>query len=156
MTQQPRVIFVEDIFIGHEPQWASEPNPSLVKAAALQGLGRAQASQCSIRLYDQGCFHKLYEIEIDGRRFIMRVALPVDPYWKTISERATMEFVRTRTETPLPRVFEHRAQEDNALGFEWMLMEFMPGNQLDQVWRRLPMAKKEELVKQLATYQCQL
>ncbi|KAK3709698.1 hypothetical protein LTR37_010725 [Vermiconidia calcicola] len=86
----------------------------------------------------------------------MRVALPVDPHRKTASEVATMEFLRLNTDIPVQKIIAHDSSNENVLGFEWILMEFIAGQSLHSAWREMPMTKKELLVKQLALYQSQL
>jgi hypothetical protein len=44
----------------------------------------------------------------------------------------------------------------NELGFEWSLMELMPGVPLGKRWRKMSWVAKETIVRQLAGYQAQL
>jgi aminoglycoside phosphotransferase len=66
----------------------------------------------------------------------MRVSLPVDPRYKTESEVATTEFVRQKTSLPVPRIIAFDSHE-NELGFEWILMDMMPGLTLRKRWRKM-------------------
>jgi hypothetical protein len=59
-------------------------------------------------------------------------------------------------EMPVPRVLAYDATNDNALGFAWILMEFVPGVTCHEAWRHMSMEKKETLVLQLARYQARL
>ncbi|KAI1763455.1 hypothetical protein GGR53DRAFT_497612 [Hypoxylon sp. FL1150] len=63
------------------------------------------------------------------RRVIMKVGLPTLPEVKTLSEVATMRFVKHRAGIPAPRVYMYNAAttSNNELGYEWILMEYMPG-----------------------------
>jgi hypothetical protein len=67
-----------------------------------------------------------------------------------------MEYIRSFTKIPVPNVVAYDSSNQNALGFEWILMEFMHGTPLAERWRELPMTTKERLVRQLACYQAQL
>ena len=58
---------------------------------------------------------------------VMRVALPVDPHRKTASEVATLQFVREQTDIPILKVIAHDASNENALGFEWLLLHLVHG-----------------------------
>ena len=84
-----------------------------------------------------------------------RISLPVDPRYKTLSEVATLDFVRQNTETPVPMVSAFDASNDNDLGFEWMLMEMMPGVPLADVWWTTSRSAKQKLVKDVALFTAQ-
>lgn len=64
----------------------------------------------------------------------LRVSLPLDPYFKTASEVATLAVVHDRTSIPTPTVSAFDASFNNDLGFEWMLMERLPGQNLESAW----------------------
>lgn len=61
-----------------------------------------------------------------------------------------MEFVRDRTDPPVPRVLAFEPSHKNDLGFEWAMMEKMPGRPLCEQWNYMTWDQKEELVKRLA------
>ncbi|KAI1781012.1 hypothetical protein F4818DRAFT_436206 [Hypoxylon cercidicola] len=63
----------------------------------------------------------------------MRIALPVLPGIKVMSEVTTMQFVRRRTNIPVPQVYMYNASSTNQLGYEWILMEHMPGQPFAEV-----------------------
>lgn len=86
----------------------------------------------------------------------MRVSLPVDPMHKTLSEVATLQFVRANTDILVPRVIAFDASYQNELGFEWILMELMPGHPYGNKWTTLPCTAKETMVKRLAHFSAQL
>ena len=140
--------------LGFEPYWTAEPKIDVIEKIARQKLGWPQ--RCSVRVFAQGAFNKLYEIRCENRGFLMRVSLPVDPRCKTVSEVATLELVRQYTEIPAPKVIAFDASNDNELGFEWMLMEKMPGQPLGERWKEMSFATKQTLVKRLALLVAQL
>lgn len=80
----------------------------------------------------------------------MRVALPVDPFFKTESEVATMDYVRRHSSLPAPRVVAYSASASNELGFEWILMEKIDGVPLEAVWGTMPFKAKMDLTAELA------
>jgi hypothetical protein len=45
---------------------------------------------CAVAFFTEGAFNKLYLICSNDRSYLMRVALPVDPCWKTLSELVTL------------------------------------------------------------------
>ncbi len=138
----------ESTCFGYEPRWTVEPSLEIITDLASRHLGEAQA--CSVKFFGQGAFNKLYTIQYGEDEYMMRVSLPVDPHYKTLSEVATLSFVREKSKIPVPKVVAHDASNDNKLGFEWILMERMPGQSLEERWRSMPWTAKEELVKTVA------
>jgi aminoglycoside phosphotransferase (APT) family kinase protein len=139
-----------------QPRWTVEPDLSHIERIARRELHLDDAAACVAEFFAQGGFNKLYLITTNGGKWLMRVALPVDPYRKTASEVSTMRFVRKNTSIPVPDVVAHEASNDNDLRFEWILMQFMPGVELEKHWRQLSMQQKEDMTKKLAQYQAEL
>ncbi|KAF2096736.1 kinase-like protein [Rhizodiscina lignyota] len=145
----------EEGLLHYEPNWSEETDISTIRAICRRTLALPE-SECQVELYSEGGFNKLYKVISAQGTFMMRVALPVDPKHKTLSGIATMEFARRNSKCPVPRVVAYDASADNELGFEWILMEFIPGKPLYDVWWTIPWSTKEKLVKQLALYAAQL
>ncbi|KAI9807252.1 MAG: hypothetical protein M1826_004568 [Phylliscum demangeonii] len=146
--------------VGLKPKWVTEPSIEVIEILARKHLSLQPADRCDVVFHAKaGLFHKLFRVIPSGgvgSGYIMRVALPVDPYYQTSSEVATMEYVRSFTTIPIPKVIASDSSNSNLLGFAWILMEFVHGTPLEECWWDLPMAAKERLVKQLAEYQSQL
>jgi hypothetical protein len=152
MSRQHGLEWVED-FPDLEPRWTVEPSLSVIEAIARQHLQWQQAAQCTVTFHVEGAFNKLYKVDAeDGRQALMRVALPVDPHFKTASEVATINFIRQKTHISVPEIIAFDASNSNELGFEWILMELMPGKPLCEVWRGLFMQKKEGLIREIASF----
>ncbi|KAI9831271.1 MAG: hypothetical protein M1826_003710 [Phylliscum demangeonii] len=146
-----------------QPRWVREPSTKVIESLARKHLSIPPADRCLVVVHDdgEGFFHKLFRVIPGGggsadSGYFMRVALPVDPHHQTASEVATMDYVRSFTTIPVPKVVAYDSSNRNALGFEWILMEAGPGTALEECWEQLPMAAKEQLVRQLADYQAQL
>lgn len=90
------------------------------------------------------------------RRFILRVSLPVDPRNKTLGEAATLDLVRQKTDIPVPRVIAFDETRNNEIGYEWLLMDCMPGVPAYYRWRKMSMREKEVLTVRVADFQAQL
>eukprot|EP00172_Hildenbrandia_rubra_P004331 Plantae.Rhodophyta-Hildenbrandia_rubra.ctg8536.p1 GENE.Plantae.Rhodophyta-Hildenbrandia_rubra.ctg8536~~Plantae.Rhodophyta-Hildenbrandia_rubra.ctg8536.p1 ORF type:complete len:487 (-),score=48.39 Plantae.Rhodophyta-Hildenbrandia_rubra.ctg8536:528-1988(-) len=140
--------------LGFEPSWTIEPRIDVVEDIARQKLGQPQS--CSVEFFSQGGFNKLYVVRCEKGEFMMRVSLPVDPWRKTLSEVSTIDFVRQNTDIPVPKIVAFDASKDNELGFEWILMERMPGKPLVEHWRTMSLTTKQALVKRLALFAAQL
>ncbi|KAJ4410678.1 hypothetical protein N0V82_009157 [Gnomoniopsis sp. IMI 355080] len=86
----------------------------------------------------------------------MRVSLPVHPHYKTRGEIATLRWVRDTTDIPVPKIIAFQDSNDNEIGFEWILMDRMPGTPLYRRWRTMSMTQKVALTNRVAEFQAQL
>lgn len=139
------------------PRWEFEPSHEAIKTVCCQQLKVDNKSDCTISFYAAGAFNKLYLIDIKGRdKLLIRISLPVDPGHKTLGEVATLRFLSARTNIPVPEVIAFENSSNNAIGFEWMIMQLVPGTSAYHQWRKLPMTKKTALVNRIAEYQATL
>jgi hypothetical protein len=141
---------------GLEPRWTKEPDVDAMSSIARKHLGHDEDVPIDVVFYAQGAFNKLYKISAAGSVCLMRVSLPVYPRLKTHSEVSTINFVRHETDIPVPRIIAFDAESQNELGFEWIMMEMMPGVSLRKRWRKMTWETKETIVRQLVDYQAQL
>ncbi|KAN0081905.1 Phosphotransferase enzyme family domain containing protein [Elaphomyces granulatus] len=132
-----------------EPQWTIEPNESTICTIEQD---RSQGQKVVVSFLTQGAFNKIYNLQVGNQTFIMRVSLPVDPQYKTLSEVATLDWVQRFTSLPVPVVISYQANQDNPLGFEWILMEKMPGKRLADAWMSMQFSAKEQLVRKFVAY----
>ncbi|KAH7411973.1 kinase-like domain-containing protein [Phaeosphaeria sp. MPI-PUGE-AT-0046c] len=155
MSDQEGLEWVNTTF-GLEPRWTKEPDVDIIRNLARKHLGHDDEVQIDVTFYAQGAFNKLYKIQAAGSACLMRVALPVCPHLKTESEVATINFVRDHVDIPAPHILAYDSASHNDLGFEWILMELMPGDTLRKRWRKMSWNTKATVVKQLAQYQARL
>lgn len=132
-----------------EPQWTVDPDLGAIKQT-IQSL--RPFSTVQVTFLTQGAFNKLYDVKIDNEVFIIRVSLPVDPYYKTMSEVSTMDWISRTASIPVPRVITYQSSRESPIGFEWIIMTKMPGKPLKEIWRSLPFSAKTDLVEQFAAY----
>lgn len=111
---------------------------------------------CDISFYAEGAFNKLYLVQTSQRRLLMRISLPVYPRSKTRGEVTTLRFLRRETDVPVPEVIAFDDSCNNEIGFEWILMELMPGVSAYKKWRTLTMSQKVALVQRVAELQAQI
>lgn len=105
----------------------------------------------TITFLAQGGFNKVYTVSSPHNEdLILRIALSVDPRFKTLSEVATMEWMLHNTSALIPRVLRYGESRMNIVGFEWILMVESPGRHLGDVWHTIPYTAKEALVKRIA------
>ena len=55
---------------------------------------------------------------ISSHQYILRVTWPVEPFYKTASEVATLSYLREHTTIPVPGVIAHSSSAENELGCE--------------------------------------
>lgn len=136
-----------------EPRWAREPSVAAIETVCRRKLG----VDCDVSFYAAGAFNKLYLVRSqDGNKSLMRVSLPVHPGQKTRGEVATLRWLRRWTDVPVPSVLAFDDSSDNEIGFEWILMELMPGKPAYGQWRRMSMAQKEALTEDIAGLYAQI
>ena len=133
---------------GSSPKWAFEPSLKAVAEAVYDHikLSSAEVADASIELFNQGAFNKLYTIICPRGAYLVRLTLPVDPVYKTASEVATLDMISKYTSIPVPTVFGYEISRANPTGFEWMLMDRMPGVTLDKAWPGMTWPAKYRLV----------
>lgn len=139
------------------PQWTREPSIAAIEDVCRQQLAIPSEDPCTVTYHASGLFNKLYIVNYTrGPDLIIRVSLPVYPHHKTRAEVATLRWVRKNTRVPVPEVFGFDDSNDNEIGYEWILMEFMQGVSAYKRWRTMPMEQKVALTKQVAAFQAEL
>lgn len=154
-SKQHRLESIEwvDTLLGIEPRWNRQPKIEAVKHV-LQSL--YPACIVDVTFLAQGAFNKVYTAAIGDEDLIMRVTLPVDPQHKTLSEVATLDWIRRTTSIPVPQVIAHQPSRENSIGLEWILMTKVPGKNLADRWRSLSFDTKSNLVRELAAHSASL
>ncbi|EEU34675.1 uncharacterized protein NECHADRAFT_17767, partial [Fusarium vanettenii 77-13-4] len=134
--------------------WRAEPDIEKIKST-LRSLWPSSTVQ--VAFFAQGAFNKLYHVIVEGPPPLMlRISLPVDPRYKTLSEVATIRWVNTVTTIPLPQVITYSSSLDSALGFEWILMTRLDGTSLSSAWTHIDFSTKTALVRQFASFTASL
>ncbi|KAI0406155.1 kinase-like protein [Xylaria palmicola] len=139
-----------------EPHWTREPSISAIESVSRQHLNIPSEHLCSVAFFAAGVFNKLYRVDYAGQSLIMRLSLPVYPHHKTRGEVATLRWLRLNSTAPVPKVVAFDDCNDNEIGFEWILMELMPGFPAQQRWRTMSMEKKVALTGRIAEIQAEL
>jgi aminoglycoside phosphotransferase (APT) family kinase protein len=150
--RQPHLFWKAGLW-GPIPTWTKSPDLSIIESLSRRYLSSI-APVLAVEFLGEGAFNKLYTIATPDRKaYVFRVSLPVEPFYKTVSEVATLAYIRQYTSIPVPEVIAYSATVDNELGFEWILMEKVPGVSLRDVWSSgMGEAAKEEVVKTVARY----
>ncbi|KAL3425182.1 hypothetical protein PVAG01_04463 [Phlyctema vagabunda] len=116
------------------------------------------ASQCvSIEKYPDGMYNKAMLLTMDnGTQVVAKIPNPNagQPQFTTASEVATMDFVRNVLKTPVPKVFAWSSKaKENPVGAEYIIMEKVPGIELERVWPTMKTEDRLTVVQTIAKYQ---
>jgi aminoglycoside phosphotransferase (APT) family kinase protein len=154
-VNEPAAEWVQGSLGDWEPRWKQEPSLPAMQLLLSETLG-VPLTAIQLVFLAQGAFNKVYEVSVDGKLlYVLRIALPVEPHDKTLSEVATLSFVREITSLA-PRVEAYCAHATEAFPFEWILMERKPGRPLADAWGSMTWAQKEALVREVAELQAKL
>jgi predicted Ser/Thr protein kinase len=135
---------------GPELRWAVKPDRTAILRTIRTALNLQEP--CSIKFLAQGGFNKVYIVSSADQEVVARVALPVMPKDKTLSEVAVLNWVRQNTSLPVPRVLAYDADRFNPIGFEWIAMEKAEGKPWREVWKDLDKSARETIVRQVAHF----
>ena len=132
----------------------------------VDGLCRLAAESVNQNLTDvlslsklaEGGFNRTFVISLrDGRQMVARVPFPVTApkYYAVASEVATIEYLRT-CGIPVPEIYGYSADSDNVAGTPYILMEFIRGPKLSEVWRDLRDEEVISVVRQLTQLEARM
>lgn len=138
------------------PFWTRQPSIETIETVCRRSLSISDNANCSISFHAEGAFNKLYLVRTDEQSLLIRISLPVCPHDKTRGEVTTLRWLAENTTIPIPKVVAFDDTSRNEIGFEWILMELMPGVSAWKQWRSLTMAQKVFLTQQIAEFQAQL
>ncbi|KAF9768668.1 hypothetical protein IL306_013978 [Fusarium sp. DS 682] len=138
------------------PVWTRDPCISAIETVSRQQLKIASENPCTVTFHAAGLLNKVYFVRTEESTLIMRVTLPVYPRHKTRAEVVTLKWVRENTSVPVPIIFAFDDSNNNEIGFEWILMEFMQGTSARKRWRTMSMEQKIALTKRFAVFQFEL
>jgi hypothetical protein len=110
---------------GREPRWASKPDKNTIKEAAKAAIGLPDSSE--VKLLAKGVFNRLYIVASDDKEVVVRVTLPIYPKWKTLGEVAILQWVAQNSSLPVPQGLAYNIDRSNPVGFEWIMMDKVPG-----------------------------
>ncbi|KAI1947423.1 hypothetical protein LOZ53_006289 [Ophidiomyces ophidiicola] len=120
----------------------------------MRTAARAVGSDCvHIEKMAEGGFNKIFLLTMDnGNEVIARIPTPIagTPFYSTASEVATMDFLRTILDLPIPEVLAHSSTADNPVGSEYVIMERIRGESLASRWLTLSTNEIKGVMNQLA------
>ena len=147
------------------PLWTVVPDTSVVEAICRHHLfphAESSAVEVSVKFLAEGAFNKAYTVDTKMtsddtvKSYVFRATLPVEPGDKVRNEVATLDYIKQRTKIPVPTVIAYDSSSENDLGFEWILMEKIPGAPLQDIWRHLSDTSKAAITREIASYILQI
>ncbi|QRD93459.1 hypothetical protein F9C07_2204734 [Aspergillus flavus] len=131
----------------------SSPDISVIRSLAMKHLPGSYDTM-DVAFFAEGSFNKLYCVSSPHlpQDYLIRVALPVDPFFNRESEVATLAYIRKYTSIPVPKVLAFCSSSESELGFEWILMEKIGGVPLLDIWDEMPVEAKESLPTEICGY----
>ncbi|PWY77778.1 phosphotransferase enzyme family protein [Aspergillus eucalypticola CBS 122712] len=128
----------------------------LAKRAA-ESVGFSHDQCVNVERFPDGMFNKAFLFTMqDGTQVVGKVpnTNAGRPHYTTASEVATMDFVRNKLSTPVPKVLAWSSNaSENPVGAGYIIMEKVGGIQLNKVWPRMNIKQRFELAKTIARYQ---
>lgn len=159
---QPKFVWESGVW-GPVPRWLSLPDVAVIETLSRTHLRLPADRHLAVTFFSEGAFNKLYTIaasdgddSIGSSQYIFRATSPVEPFYKTASEVATLSYIREHTSVPVPRVIAYNSIAENELGCEWILMERVPGVALTDVWSNIDLDTKVRETKSIAGFVRQL
>lgn len=114
-------------------------------AAAVEPASPIQ----SIEKMEGGFSKALLMRKEDGSELVAKIPFPIagPPKYLTSSEVAVLQFLRTHTKFPVPKVFAWNSDASNPVGAEYIIMEKASGVQLFHKWSNMNDFQRFKLVQ---------
>jgi hypothetical protein len=118
---------------------------------AVKSVNQNPTDIISFSKLAEGGFNRAFVITLrGGRQMVARVPFPltVPKYYAIASEVATSEYLRSYG-IPAPEIYGYSTDSNNAAGTPYILMEFVQGSKLSEVWPSLSHEEVISVVRQL-------
>ncbi|KAJ5952684.1 uncharacterized protein N7479_011097 [Penicillium vulpinum] len=124
--------------------------------SSISGTRAPQVSQ--IEKMEGGFSKALLVTTLDGSEYIVKIPCPNagKPMYCTASEVAALNFVKTHTTIPVPKVLAWSADSTNPVGAEYIVMERVPGVQIFKKWDEMGESNRISIIKRLTQWEREL
>ncbi|KAI0030598.1 kinase-like domain-containing protein [Vararia minispora EC-137] len=122
-----------------------------LRRIAAESINQSLDDVVSLSKLAEGGFNRSFLITLrDGRQMVARVPYPVTvpKYYAVASEVATIEYLRS-CGLPTPKIYGYSPDSHNAARTAYILMEFVQGSKLSDVWRSLGDEEVISVIRQL-------
>ncbi|KAF6759570.1 kinase-like domain-containing protein [Ephemerocybe angulata] len=125
---------------------------------AAESVNQSPTDVVSMSKLAEGGFNRTLVVALrDGRQVVARVPYPLTApnYHAVASEVATIEYQRSLG-IPVPKIYGYSADSNNAAGTPYILMEFVHGSTLGDVWSSLRDEEVVSVVRQLTQLEARM
>ncbi|KAF4566301.1 hypothetical protein EYR36_011718 [Pleurotus pulmonarius] len=125
---------------------------------AAESVNQSLTDVVSLSKLAEGGFNRTFVVTLrDSRQVVARVPYPVTApdYYAVASEAATIEYLRS-CEIPAPEIYGYSAGSDNPAGTPYILMDFVQGSKLSDVWPSLSDQDVISIIHQLTQLESQM
>lgn len=125
---------------------------------AAESVHQSPTDVVSISKLAEGGFNRTFVVALhDGRQVVARVPYPiaVPDYYAVASEVATIDYQRS-CGIPVPEIYGYSAGSDNVAGTPYILMEFVHGPTLSEVWSSLGDEEVISVIRQLTQIEARM
>ncbi|PIL22751.1 hypothetical protein GSI_15444 [Ganoderma sinense ZZ0214-1] len=129
-----------------------------LRRLAAESVDRSPDDIVDLKKLAEGGFNRTFLITMRcGFQMVARIPYPVTvpKYFAVASEVATMAFLRS-VGLPVPEIYGYSPTTDNAVGTEYVFMEFVQGTNLSDIWFDLGEADIISITRQLAELESQM
>ncbi|KAJ5793943.1 hypothetical protein N7457_000542 [Penicillium paradoxum] len=122
----------------------------------IPGTGTSQISK--IEKMEGGFSKALLVTTLDKSEYVVKIPCPNAgrPMYCTSSEVAVLDYVRTWTTIPVPKVLAWSADPTNPVGAEYIVMERVPGVQMFKKWNVMGESNRMAIIKRLTQWESEL
>lgn len=116
-----------------------------------KSVGRSTDDITTFVKVAEGGSYRIFEATFqDGMKVIVRIPYPstVPRKYGIASEVATMEFLRLHG-VPIPKVFDWNSSTSNQVGSEYIIMEKVPGKELEDTWYTMTLQERMDVVEKI-------
>jgi hypothetical protein len=129
-----------------------------LRRLAAESVNQSLADVVSLSKLAEGGFNRNFLITLrDGRQMVARIPYPltIPKYYAIASEVATIAYLRS-CGLPAPEIYGYSPDLDNAARTEYILMEFVQGSKLSDVWPILGDQEVISVTRQLTQLESQM
>ncbi|KAL1664444.1 kinase-like domain-containing protein [Schizophyllum commune] len=133
-------------------------NVDELRRLAAESMNSRATDVASLSKLAEGGFNRTFVVTfLDGRRLVARIPYPVivPHYYAVASEVATIEYLRAHG-IPAPQIYGYSATSDNAAGTPYILMEYVQGTILSDIWRNLEDQDVISIVRQFTELEARM
>lgn len=112
----------------------------------------------TFRKLAEGGFNRTFLITMrDGFQLVARIPYPMTVPKQLViaSEVATIDFLRSHG-MPVPKIYGYSTVAENSIGTEYVLMEFMRGTNVGDVWFTMTEKQRLKLVAEIADLEARM